>query len=125
MLGFLHEGAALRSPRRRRPAARSSGGPREALNPAPEQAREEDCGDQAGGGGHAKKGGGGARGSHKPSGTSASSESEAAQFENGSGDRLIAARVPAFAACIAAARLPPRIAAATMTASLESPNAHA
>ena len=56
-------------------------------------------------------------------GTSASSDSDAAQLEKGSGDRLIAARAPAFAACIAAARLPPRIAAATMTALLESPNA--
>jgi len=38
---------------------------------------------------------------------------------------LIAARVPALAACIVAARLPPRMPAATMTAFVESPKAMA
>src|SRR3970282_2777968 len=61
-------------------------------------------------------------GSHKPNGTIASSAREAVQLVNGSGEVLIAARVPALARCAPAANVPPRIAAASATAVPESPN---
>ena len=54
--------------------------------------------------------------------TASSSPNDAAQFENGSGDVLITARLPAFAKWLPAASEPPRIAAASVAAADESPN---
>src|SRR5688572_11208030 len=47
--------------------------------------------------------------SHSPTGTIASSASEALQLVKGSGEALIAAREPALARCTPAASEPPRI----------------
>src|SRR4051812_36352968 len=51
-----------------------------------------------------------------------SSEKEANQFEKGSGDALIAARLPALAKWVPAAMVPPRMAAATETEVSLAPN---
>ena len=54
--------------------------------------------------------------------TASSSPNDAAQFENGSGDVLISARLPVFARWLPAASEPPTIAAASAAAADASPN---
>ena len=63
-----------------------------------------------------------ANASHSTVPTARSSPSDADQFENGSGDVLINARLPAFAKWLPAASDPPTMAAASVAAALESPN---
>jgi hypothetical protein len=60
--------------------------------------------------------------SHNRPPTARSSVSDAVQFENGSGDVLITARLPAFVKWLPAASVPPRIAAVSIIADDESPN---
>ena len=63
-----------------------------------------------------------AKASHSTVPTATSSPNDAAKFENGSGDVLITARLPAFAKWLPAASEPPTIAAASVAATDESPN---
>ena len=63
-----------------------------------------------------------ANASHSSVPTARSSPNDAAQFEKGSGDVLITARLPALAKWLPAASEPPRIAAASVAAADESPN---
>ena len=60
--------------------------------------------------------------SHSTTPTARSSPNEAAQFENGSGEVLIAMRPPDFVRWLPAASVPPRIAAASIVAPDASPN---
>ena len=57
-----------------------------------------------------------ANASHSTVPTASSSPNDAAQFENGSGDVLMTARLPDFARWLPAASVPPRIAAASIMA---------
>ena len=63
-----------------------------------------------------------ANASHSSVPTASSSPKDAVQFENGSGDVLMTARLPALARWLPAASVPPRIAAASIDADDESPN---
>src|SRR5688572_19970611 len=60
--------------------------------------------------------------SHSTTPTARSSPNDAAQFENGSGDVLIAIRLPVLARWLPVASVPPRIAAASVHAAGASPN---
>ena len=62
---------------------------------------------------------------HRPASTMPSSPNEAIQFENGSGEVLIASRLPALAKCVPAVIVPPINPAATIHAGSTSPSAKA